>query len=149
MKLIINQQLENGCLGGPKHVLLSVESENEIYQISIEQALKRKITIESSGETDIQKLLGIYFNLSTLLMIFDGQFLSVDSVYENEVEITQSWKKRTLPCYVSGDFLRGAGNILIGFEQVLTEQLYYDWCQLRKELDLIHIASAIPHMNII
>lgn len=138
MKLVVTQKPENGFLGGPKELTFSMRYGNADYELSIEQCIQRTITIASEGMVSYSDLLEVYYSLETLLMLFDGQFYPVVSAFEDDIEITQSWKKRALPSYSSADFMQGAGNVLINFESVVNADRLMKWISLREELDIIH-----------
>lgn len=138
MKLVVTQKPVNGILGGPKELTFSMRYGNADYELSIEQCIQRTITIASEGMVAYSDLLKVYYSLETLLMLFDGQFYPVVSAFEDDIEITQSWKKRALPSYSSADFMQGAGNVLINFESAVNADRLMKWISLREELDIIH-----------
>ena len=138
MELRITQRPENGFLGGPKNVDFTVCHRGVSHRITIDQLCERWITISSSDGCLYKDTLDFYYTLETLLMLFDGQFYPVVSAFENNVEITPGWNKRTLPSYHSADFMIGSGNVLLDYEMVLNDRLLEKWYALREELDLIH-----------
>ena len=140
MELIVTQMLEEGILGGPKNKSLYINSKNLTYDIDIEQQYgMRKILICSSNEEDNYKgIYEIYRILITLLMLFDGNFIPIKNVYMDELDVTEDWIERTLPRNYSADFLQGTGNILLDYDKVLDEQIFYKWSKLKEKLDIIH-----------
>lgn len=138
LKLDITQKPENGFLGGPKSKCFSVCHNDIEYEIAVNQHGERRITITSSEGISIENILGLYYSLETFLMLLDGQFYPIVNVFENDVETTHSWEKRTLPSHHSADFMVSTGNALLDFEAILDAQLFQDWSSLRDELDLIH-----------
>ena len=138
MKLFLRQAPENGWLGGPKEKQFSFSYKNINYEITVEQCAERQITILSPEIITSENLLDIFYSLDTLLMLFDGQFYSVNGVFENNVDVTHSFQSRTLASYKSADFMIGADNILIDYENVLSAVFLRRWIALRDELDLIH-----------
>lgn len=138
MELTITQRLKNGFLGGPKNKSFSLHYNNTYYTLKINQLGMRQIIIASSEGGTIKDMFEIYFSLETLLMLLDGQFYPIISVFENDIEITRSLERRILPSYYSADFMVGAGNNLVDFDMVLELQLFLNWLNLREELDLIH-----------
>ena len=140
MELIVTQMLEEGILGGPKNKSLYINSKNLTYDIDIEQQYgMRKILICSSNEEDNYKgIYEIYRILITLLMLFDGNFIPIQNVYMDELDVTEDWIERTLPRNYSADFLQGTGNILLDYDKVLDEQIFYKWSKLKEKLDIIH-----------
>lgn len=138
MRLIVTQKPENGILGVPKELTFSMRYGNADYKLSIEQAVQRTITVASEGTVAYSDLLGLYYSLETLLMLFDGQFYPVVSAFEDDTEITQSWHKRALPSYSSADFMQGSGNALVDFETSVNAERLLKWINIREELDIIH-----------
>lgn len=138
MKLTITQKPKDGFLGGPKGNSFSICHNTVNYEININQCDGQRTTIVSSESGTYADTLDICYSLESLLMLFDGQFYPVVSVFDGDTEITQSWKQRTLPSYSSADFMIGSGNRLIDFEAVLKAELLQKWHVLKKELDLIH-----------
>ncbi|MCQ2470410.1 MAG: hypothetical protein MJ147_00050 [Clostridia bacterium] len=139
MNLTVKQkQSQNGFLGGPKMAKLLFDKNNIEYEIYIEQCGIRTITIKSNSEIVYEDLLEVYYSLETLLMLFDGQFYPIVSVFEDDVEVTCSWIKRTLPSYNSADFMIGTNNTLIDFSNSLCPHILNKWSDLHNSLDLIH-----------
>ncbi len=119
MKLTVKQRPVNGFLGGPKQVNFMLFYNSASYELAVEQLRERIITIRFSDAYGYENILGVYYSLETLLMLFDGHFYPVASAFENETEITQSWKRRELPSYHSADFVLGTENRLLAFDSVL------------------------------
>ncbi len=137
MEIIVIHMPKNGFLGGPHHTCFTVQRNNIIYEIVVDQLCERKITVTSSGN-DYAGTLNTFYTLESLLMLFDGHFHPVTRAFDDKVEITQSWKERILPSYQSADFMLGAGNVLLDYENVLDSKLFEKWYALKEELDLIH-----------
>lgn len=138
MKLTITQKPKDGFLCGPKSKSFSICHNTADYEININQCDGQRTTIVSSESGTYVDTLDIYYSLESLLMLFDGQFYPVVSALDGDTEITQSWKQRALPSYISADFMIGSGNSLINFEAVLNAELFQKWHTLKEELDLIH-----------
>lgn len=138
MKLTVTQKPKNGVLGEPKALKFSMHYGDVNYDLSIEQCVQRTITIASQSQVTYPDILKVYYSLETLLMILDGQFYPVVSAFEDSIEITHSWQRRTLPSYNSADFMIGHGNVLAGFETVVNSERLLKWISLREELDIIH-----------
>lgn len=136
MKLVIKQKPENGILGGPKSIVLSVHLNNADYQLAIDQGVERMITIITSS-SDYRNMLTAYYTLKTLLMLFDGQFYPVITAYDG-ADVTQAWKERSLPSYTSADYMIGAWNKLLDFEKVLTVDRFLKWYSIKNELDMVY-----------
>ena len=138
MVLFLSQKPDNGCLRSSSQCQFIFSHEDIEYKITVEQSAVRQITISSSPEkTTSRNLLNVFYSLDTLLMLFDGQFYPVNVALENNVDITPSFQNR-IASYKSADFVIGAGNILIDYENILSSQLLKKLIDLREELDLIH-----------
>jgi hypothetical protein len=116
VKLTVTQKPKNGVFGGPKTLKFSMHYGDVNYDLSIEQCVQRTITIASQSQVTYPDILKVYYSLETLLMILEGRFYPVVSAFEDGIEITHSWQRRTLPSYNSADFMIGCGNVLAGFE---------------------------------
>ncbi len=138
MKLAVVQKPERGVLGGPVVTTFSMSYEGIDYKIAIEQHGERQITIESSTNGSLQELLGMFYSLEALLMLFDGQFYPIIIASDDTGDITQSIKKRALPSRFSADFMRHTHNSLVKFYAVLNAHIFIQWLALQAELDLIH-----------
>lgn len=111
MRLLVSQTLTNGRLGGPKKKQFFFSHECIDYEIVVEQCGERQITISSPEKNTTRNLLNVYYSLDTLLMLFDGQFYSVNRALENNQDVTHSFQCRTLPSYKSADFMIDTRNI--------------------------------------
>ena len=136
MRLKVIQGLEKGFLGGPKQSNFTFFYNNAHYEIMIEQLGERIITISSFDTHTCEDTLRVYYTLETLLMLFDGQFYPIVSATKNDTQITDSWKQLQLPSHNSADFCLGSGNILLDFQPILNERLFYEWIALSEELDI-------------
>lgn len=136
MKLTIWQKPENGILGGPKSKWFSAYINEKNFDIEISQNSFRIIKIHTDDGT-YSDVLSLYYALETLLVLFDGQFYPVTKA-DDGTEITTSWKKRIPIKHTSADYMMGAWNRLIDFEEILDESILLKWYELEKELDLIH-----------
>ena len=137
MILTVNQKLDNGILAGPKEHVINLVRDSVDYKILINQGPHRTISISAEVAASYKQLLGVFYDVETLLMILGGKFIPVESVFENEVEVTHSWKKRTLPSYRSADFMMG-NTTFLEHEKVITSDLLEKWNGLKIELDMIH-----------
>lgn len=136
MTIRVAMRPDRGFLAGPKQVSFTCFDE-VMCDVIIEQCAARIITI-SSSEGTFEQLVKVYYTISSLLMLFDGQFLVIESAYAEDADITQSWKECALACYESADFMCGSMNSLIDFTTVVNSKLYKRWNELREHLDIIH-----------
>ena len=136
MILKIIQKPTNGFLGGPKYNKFTLRANGFSFNIEIQQSITRIICIDSSESNNYKDYLDIFYSLETLLMICDGHFIPTVSAFEDDIEITSSWNKRRLPSYSSADFMLGAGNKLIDYSEIIDEDMFMKWYDLKKELDL-------------
>ena len=135
--LKVTHQSQNGFLGGPKYVNLSVVMNNATFDICIKQLGIREITIETEDGA-YSDLFSVFDALETLLMLFDGQFYPVIVASDKGSDITHNFNMKRLASYTSADFMIGPESKLIEFDSVLDQTLLQKWLQIRSELDLIH-----------
>ena len=136
MILKIIQKPTNGFLGGPKYNKFTLHANGVSFNVEIQQSISRIICIDSSESNNYQDYLDIFYSLETLLMLCDGQFIPTISAFEDDIEITCSWNKRRLPSYSSADFMLGSGNKLIDYSEIIDEEMFKKWYDLKTELDL-------------
>ena len=136
MILKIIQKPTNGFLGGSKYNKFTLCANGFSFNIEIQQSITRIICIDSSESNNYKDYLDIFYTLETLLMICDGHFMPTVSAFEDDVEITSSWNKRRLPSYSSADFMLGTWNKLIDYSEIIDEDMFMKWYDLKKELDL-------------
>lgn len=136
MILKIIQKPTNGFLGGPKYNKFTLHANGFSFNIEIQQGITRIICIDSFESNNYKDYLDIFYTLETLLMICDGHFIPTISAFEDDIEITSSWNKRRLPSYSSADFMLGAGNKLIDYSEIINEEMFKKWYDLKSELDL-------------
>ena len=136
MVLKIIQKPTNGILGGPKINEFTLIAEGYNFHIKIHQCVQRTIIIESHETDNCKYYLNIFYTLESLLMIFDGHFIPTINAFANDTDITHSWHERTLPSYSSADFVIGTENKLIDYSEVIDEELFEKWRNLKLELDL-------------
>lgn len=136
MLLKIIQKPTNGFLGGPQYNKFTLHANGFSFNIEIQQSMTRIICIDSTEANNYKDYLDIFYTLETLLMICDGHFIPTISAFEDDTEITSSWNKRRLPSYSSADFMLGVGNKLIDYSEIIDEEMFMKWYDLKKELDL-------------
>ena len=136
MILKIIQKPTNGFLGGPKYNKFTLHANGVSFNVEIQQSISRIICIDSSESNNYKDYLDIFYTLETLLMICDGHFMPTVSAFEDDIEITSSWNKRRLPSYSSADFMLGTWNKLIDYSEIIDEDMFMKWYDLKKELDL-------------
>ncbi len=138
MNLAITQAPSSGILGGPFKKEFVLTKDGIDYRISVEQMAARKIEITSDNACDVKSILGIYYRLVSLMMLFDGEFYPIIEAMDGEIDITHSMQKRELASYHSADFMCGTGNTLINPLEVLSAELVNAWEILEAELDMVH-----------
>jgi len=149
MEFIVIQQPIAEIIQKGRCKQFTTQRSNNTYNITIEEDVVRKITISSNCSPTYEEKLKVFYDLESLLMLFEGQFHPVMHVYENGTEITHSWKSRALPSYESADFMKGENNVLLDFCQVLNGPILTKWKKLQVRLDLIHkmnlyCVSSVP-----
>ncbi len=139
-------KLEKGVLGGP-HTSRFTITKNTPITINIEQLLIRTITITSEIDVDCSDLYSILINLEKLLMLFDGEFYSLDSLCFDDSTNADSNTLQTisvhcinhrLSYYQSDDYCRYSFHKLINFSDIITPELYLKWETIIEELDMVH-----------
>lgn len=136
MKLIIKQKPQNGFLGGTKHTSISVNVNNVSYDISIQQQGIRIISIDTNNDS-YEDAQSVFYLLETLLMLFDGHFFPIVSVFDG-TDITNSWNDQRLPSHTSADFMLGTAGKLLDYDKVLNTDVFYKWIEMNNKLDLVH-----------
>lgn len=138
MELMVIQQPMPEIIQKGRYKHFVTQRNSSVYDITIEEDVSRKITISSKHSSSYEEKLQVFYDVESLLMLFEGQFHPVLHVYENGTEITHSWKSRTLPSRESADFMQGESNVLLDFCQVLNGPILTKWKKLQVRLDLIH-----------
>lgn len=143
-KLIATFQDDKIMLEGPKN--LSINIDNNIT-IEIEQLGIRIVTVVSEREISFRQLYAIFTRVERLLMLFDGRFInlkelsfvdSADGTLEHLKSYAHNIMRSRLSYYNSADFCRYSLDKLIGFESVITTEMYNGWQELLDELDIVH-----------
>ena len=145
-QLIVTQKKSKGILGGPHTVSFQIESAIPAH-INIVQGGIRTTSIVSDSEVPIHELNSIFTIIERLLMLFDGQFIPIqtfrfmDSTTSSEEQLISRGKNylnNRLPYYNSLDICQMSINKLFNFDSVLTQQLYEKWVEILDELDIVH-----------
>lgn len=136
---------DNIILGGP-HVIEFKTSDNR-FSITIEQFGYRKITIKALEDISIFELYGELSKIERLLMIFDGQFINLESLdftdssdtEENTLKSSSiNLMNQRLTYFKSADMVSYKSDKLLEFDEVLNAEVYEKWKQLLEELDIAH-----------
>ena len=138
MKLTVTQQQNSGVFASTRGVNLIHQSNNIAYTISVMDRDNRQVIVAPISDTTYPAMFGVYYNIETLLMLFEGQFFPTLNVFENNTDITHCWRQRTLPSYSSADFMVGTDNILVDYSVFLNSNALEKWSSLRDDLDMIH-----------
>lgn len=132
-------------LGGP-HVIEFKTSDNR-FSITIEQFGYRKIVIKALEDISIFELYGELSKIERLLMIFDGQFINLESLdftdssdtEENTLKSSSiNLMNQRLTYFKSADMVSYKSDKLLEFDEVLNAEVYEKWKQLLGELDIAH-----------
>lgn len=132
-------------LGGP-HVIEFKTSDNR-FSITIEQFGYRKIVIKALEDISIFELYGELSKIERLLMIFDGQFINLESLdftdssdtEENTLKSSSiNLMNQRLMYFKSADMVSYKSDKLLEFDEVLNAEVYEKWKQLLGELDIAH-----------
>lgn len=136
MRIRVIQQPHKGFLGGPKRKCFNVRYNECNYEICIQQFGEREITVTCLEPCAYKDCIGVYYHVVSLLMLFDGRFYPITRAFENDVDVTESMKRRALASFSSADFMLYKENKLIDFETTINEQLFSKWYELKEELDI-------------
>lgn len=138
MEFIVIQKPVSKITQPGRHIQFNLKKNTSVYDIAIEEDDKRKITILSKDSPTYPELFQVYYDIERLLMIFEGQFHSIEKAYENGIEITDSFRKRALESYTSAYFMINESNVLLDFTQFLNQIILVEWRKLQDNLELIH-----------
>lgn len=136
MNLVVIQRPERGLLGGSKELQLDIAVNKESFKTCISQLGQRTISVSSEGH--YENLQRAYYDISTLLMLFDGQFYPTEQVFLNGQDVTHNWLAKELLYFSSADFLIGINSKLIEFDSTLDKNVLQKWDRVRHKLDIIH-----------
>lgn len=133
-------------LDGPHMVRFDTEV-NKPFHIKVEQGGIRKIMISTDEDVSIFDLYAVFTRIERLLMLFDGTFIPLSQMQFSESDTVggamlssckENIVKGRLSYFSSADFCGYGANRLLGFESVLTKELFCKWELLLKELDSVH-----------
>ena len=138
--------LEGGLLGSHDSITINHRAFECDYTISISQNGIRTIEVKTMAPTKAQYLWMVLHDVIRLCMLFDGQFLQLESgvFYLNEEktdwsdELVKEYCRRTLPFYTSADFTRGSTNSFICALDVLSDDVLARWIDIESELEIVH-----------
>lgn len=115
--------------------------------ITIEQSGIRIIMIKSEVEVPATDLYHILVLLEKLIMMFDGRFFSLNELNFSDSDncTKEQLKSRENHCLINRiTYFRSSGfclysiNRLIGFHEILNEEIFVKWEKLLASLDIVH-----------
>ena len=133
-------KLEKGVLRSPVSHSFSYKK----YTITINQMCTREIIISSKDITNAEELFNIHQNVENILMIMEGFFVSIESIYfdNNSTvilrELSEKCIKYRLRCYCSDDCCKYFDHVFLDFEKYLDNTIFKNWVKLREEAGLMH-----------
>lgn len=138
--------LESGLLGTHSSVTINHRAFEHDFTISVSQNGIRTIEVETGTHTKAQYLWMVLHDAIRLCMLFDGQFLKLESgvFYLNgektewSDELVHEYCLRTLPFYTSADFTKGSMNSFICPLDVLSDDVMNRWIDIESELEIVH-----------
>lgn len=140
----IKQNFENAALCGPIILNCNLSFNENIFNIHIEQAVIRTISITSEKPQDINVFLDFFDCFEKLLMIGDGRFIPISTIkgiycnnYIDSPELNSIFSQR-VDCYKSSDFVIGNYNKFLDFNLYINENTFDKWKTLLSELDITH-----------
>lgn len=136
---------EHGFLATVDPITINHNAFENTFTISIAQNGIRRIEIRAETATMAGTLWTILWNVARLAMLFEGEFLQLNSVefYLDDTptpwnnELAQECQKRILSFYSSADFTRGCSKLLDPLG-MLSDELLNKWTQIEDELELVH-----------
>ena len=133
-------------LGGPHEVSFDIEKD-KVLHIDIEQCGIRKISLTSDVDVSVSYLYTLFLRIEKLLMLFDGAFISLseiqlsmsDTVDEKILHSCEEhFMKERLSYFMSADFCNYNIEKMLGFDSIITADLFCKWENLLDELDVVH-----------
>ena len=139
-QIIISQGFQNGIMGGPYHKEIDI-SEN--LKITIDQSLKRTITISSKEEIKAEDLFYSFQPLEKLLMLFDGRFYPISDIKsDNDSLDDEHFKNKILSSrlryFNSADICQSPVLRLIQFQDILDDDIYTQWADILDEMGIMY-----------
>lgn len=139
-KLVVTQSCKSDNDNKPELQFDYIDN-GQSFTISIRDTDKREIQVFSSKETKSKDLWNIFETLEKLLMIFEGEFLSIENaVFFNNDPLQDAVAKwflsHRLHYYSSGDSAKYVPNAFVNYSEVLNRSLFSKWCRTLKALDI-------------
>lgn len=137
---------EKLILDGPYIIEFDISGDKR-FHIKVEQCGIRKIKITSDEDVSIFDLHAVFSQIERLLMLLDGAFIPLseirlsesDTVEENVLNsCKEHFMKGRLSYFSSANFCSYSVDKLLGFDAVLTTELFSKWERLIDELDVVH-----------
>lgn len=137
---------DGGLLGTHNSLSISHRAIDDFFSISISQNGIRTIEVRSSAPTRACNLWSLLHDILRLCMLFEGEFLQMDSAVfylnEDKVEwsdkLTEEYRRRTLPIYNSADYTKGSTSEFVCPLDALSDDVMNRWVDIESELDIVH-----------
>lgn len=132
----------NGALSGPYECELRI---GDGINVDIQQIIGRRIEITATPPRPCFEVFNSFQDLETLLMLFDGMFYPIEkATFEDDYKekifnssgIVEELLAKRLNFFESRDFCMNGFLSLLQFQDVLTEERFHKWINLRKQLDI-------------
>lgn len=133
-------------LAGPSEIGFELVKD-KLFHIKVEQCGIRKISVTSDEDVSVFDLYAVFSRLERLLMLLDGTFISLSEIQLSKSDtadenILRSCEvhlmKQRLAYFLSADFCNYSINKMIGFDSIITTDLFCKWERLLDELDVVH-----------
>lgn len=133
-------------LDGPHAVGFDIEKD-KAFHIDVEQCGIRKISLTSDVDVSVFDLYALFSRIERLLMLFDGAFISLSEIQLSKSDTVdekilhsceEHFMKRRLSYFMSADFCNYSIEKMLGFDSIITADLYCKWENLLDELDVVH-----------
>lgn len=143
-EMSVVQMPPNGALSGPYECELRI---GDGINVDIQQIIGRRIDITATPPRPCFEVFNSFQDLETLLMLFDGMFYPIEKIIfedgreENTVKfsgIVEELLAKRLNFFESRDFCMNGFLSLLQFQDVLTEERFNKWINLRKQLDIAY-----------
>ena len=133
-------------LDGPHEVEFDI-IKDKLFHINVEQYGIRKITVTSDEDTSVFELYALFSRIERLLMLLDGTFISLSEIQLLKSDIVdekvlhsceEHFMKGRLSYFLSADFCNYSIDKMLGFDFIITADLFDRWEKLLDELDIVH-----------
>jgi len=133
-------------LDGPHEAEFDIIKDNH-FHIKVSQYGIRKITVTSDEDISVFELYALFSRIEKLLMLLDGTFISLSEIQLSKSDIVDEkvlracekhFMKGRASYFLSADFCNYSADKMLGFDFIITADLFDRWEKLLDELDIVH-----------